>query len=554
MITRRMFHTRLLAALALGGVGLPRLAGAAAADDDALWLNRLTFGATAASRDEIAALGRIEWLERQLALPVTNAALEARIGAARLRISYPEGGDESSSWPAIDEFRPLSTLSADPAGQVHLVDWSPGNGMDYAERIRPASEVISVSLLRAVHAEAQLREVMTQFWHDHFSVNSLKDEYTAAFFPSHDAVMRQHALGNFRDLLGEVARSPAMLYYLNNAESIASPANENYARELLELHTLGAANYLNDRYSDWRAVPGAEDGMAEGYLDLDVYEVARAFTGWTVGDGRWISEGENAPRTGRFHYVARWHDPYQKRVLGREFLPNRGPMEDGDEVLDILARHPGTARFVCEKIARRLLTDDPPPRLVAEMAEAFLAASDAPDQIAQVIRVLVQAPEFASPPVKLRRPFEFMVALYRAAGAEVTASENGFHWMLGRAGWRQHTYGPPTGHPDRAEAWTGASTLNRYVDIALNALEGWFDGAAADLSPLRGEDETLRAFGERQADALVPGQGEPVFQALAEAFGLDGATPARDASAEDRQGLARSAVTFAALTPEFLMR
>jgi hypothetical protein len=185
-------------------------------------------------------------------------------------------------------------------------------------------------------------------------------------------------LGNFRALLGEVARSPAMLYYLNNSDSIASPANENYARELLELHTLGAGNYLNDRYDDWKAVPGATEGLADGYLDLDVYEVARAFTGWSVGDGRWIAEGETAPRTGRFHYVARWHDPYQKRILGREFPPNRGPLQDGEEVLDILAAHPGTARFVCSKIARRLLSDDPPAALVEQMADRFLATRNAP--------------------------------------------------------------------------------------------------------------------------------------------------------------------------------
>jgi uncharacterized protein (DUF1800 family) len=345
-----------------------------------------------------------------------------------------------------------------------------------------------------------------------------------------------------------------MLYYLNNADSSASPANENFARELLELHTLGAANYLNDRYSDWAAVPGASEGRAEGYLDLDVYEVARAFTGWSVGDGRWLAEGEFAPRTGRLHYVARWHDPYQKRVLGREFAPNRGPMEDGEEVLDILASHPGTARFICEKIARRFLADDPPDGLVTRMAETFQATSDAPDQIGQVLRVLVLSPEFAAPPTKLRRPFEYLAAIYRATNAEVTADENGFHWQLSRAGWRQHEFGPPTGHPDRTAAWTGASTLNRYVDLALSGLDDWFDGAEAVLSEPLGPTETSHAFTARHADALAAGSGAEIADSLTQLFGVDPWATAESIGADDRQGLARAAVAFAALTPSFLLR
>jgi uncharacterized protein (DUF1800 family) len=267
-----------------------------------------------------------------------------------------------------------------------------------------------------------------------------------------------------------------------------------------------------------------------------------------------VAEGETAPRTGVLNYVARWHDPYQKRVLGQEFAPHQAPLADGEQVLDILARHPGTARFVCEKLARRFLADAPPADLVDRMAGQFLASADAPDQIAQVIRLLVLSPEFAAPPTKLRRPFEFLAALYRATGAEVTIVENGFHWQLGRAGWNQHAFGPPTGHPDRIAAWTGASTLNRYVDFALNGLEDWFDGAVVDLSPLAAADETVAAFSERQAAALAPGQGAAIADTLTQAFGLDPAARADSVLPEDRQGLAKAAVAFAALTPEFLIR
>ena len=559
MITRRMFHTRLIAVLATAMAPIPRAAFARASDVDRIWLNRLTFGATDAETVRIAELGREGWLDWQLSHPVSDPALDARLAAARLRMAYEAGTDEDgNAWAALDEMRPLDALAADPADLVRLLDWGPGKGMDYSERTRPAQDVIAAAPVRAVHATGQLREVMTQFWHDHFNVNSAKDETCAVFFASHDALLRGHAFGNFRALLGDVARSPAMLYYLNNADSTASPANENFARELLELHTLGAANYLNDRFSDWHAVPGALDGASEGYLDLDVYEVARAFTGWSVGDGRWLAEGEAAPRSGEFFYVDRWHDPYQKRVLGREFAPNRAPMADGNEVLDILARHPGTARHICTKIARRFLSDDPDPGLVNRLAQVFLQSSDAPDQMAQVIRALVLSPEFDAPPSKLRRPFEFLVALYRATGAEVVNPENAYHWQLGRAGWTQHAFGPPTGHPDVASAWTGASSLNRLVDLALYAHDDWFGTARPDLgglAELASPDETLRAFLVRHAAALTPDAAETIATDLGAAFfadGLDG--PADQSAPEDRQGAALAAVAFAALTPDFLLR
>ena len=548
MLTRRDFHLRLMAGIA--ALGLPRPALASDSRSD-LWLNRLSFGATPDSRDAVRLMGQMGWLEDQLQRPVGDAGLATLLRDARLQISYDAGRDENGhSWPSTDDLRPLDSLTADPTDQMHCIDWS--QGLDFSERVRPAMEVISASLIRAVHAPAQLREVMTQFWHDHFSVNALKNEFTAAFFPSHDALLRDHAFGNFRVLLGDVARSPAMLYYLNNDESRAAPANENFARELLELHTLGAASYLNDRYADWASVPGAADGRAEGYLDLDVYEVARAFTGWSVGDGRGLSEGSNAPRTGRFHYVEAWHDPYQKRVLGVEFPPNRAPMADGDQVLDLLARHSGTARHICTKLARRLLTDDPPAALVDRLAGVFLAAADAPDQMAQVIRTLVSSPEFTdTPPQKLRRPFEVLAALYRATGAEVTGTENDFHWQLMRAGWRQHQYGPPTGHPDVLAAWTGASSLNRIVDLALYAHDDWFAVATLNLAALEGADETLGQFLARRSVGFgAEPEPEPVLAAL----GLDAAQPAAALSQEERHGLAAAAIAFAALTPEFLLR
>ena len=550
-LDRRAFlQAALMAGLAAMAAGRAAAAGPQTAD--AAFLNRLTFGATDADHARLAALGRSGWLAEQLALPPADPALDARLAAARLRIAYEAGDNgEGGTWAATDELRPLSSLRADPAALLALVDWT--RAMDWAERVRPAEEVVAASLIRAVHAPAQLREVMTQFWHDHFNVHAQKNEYVAIAFPAHDATLRTHALGNFRTLLGAVAQSAAMLHYLDNADSRASPANENWARELLELHTLGAGNYLNAAHPRWETVPRLPDGTAAGYVDDDVFEVARAFTGWTVGDGRWIAEGVEAPRTGLFHYAEAWHDPYQKRILAREFPSHGAPMADGNRVLDILARHPGTAHFICEKIARRLLADDPAPALVARLATLFLAAADAPDQIAQVVRALATDPAFDAPPAKMRRPFEFLAALYRATGTEVAATENAWAWQLSRAGWHQHAWAPPDGHPDRAADWQAQTVLLRLVDLALDAHADWFGVNARPLgAALPAAVTTLGTLARHWSARLQGGTGEDPAPLLAGlGVGADDPLPADPGLRHD---LSTVAVGMAALHPAFLFR
>ncbi len=549
MLNRRDLMKSVLAALAASG--LPRSASAEAAAAADLWLNRLTFGATPQARADLAAQGPAAWLDAQLAAPPEDPALTARLAAARLRIAYDADGDANGTWPATDELRPLSALAADPASLLPLLDWD--RAMAYDERSRPGQEVIAASLIRAVHATAQLRELVTQFWHDHFNVHALKDEFVSVFFPAYDAGLRAHAFGSFRALLGHVATSPAMLVYLTNDQSRASPANENFARELLELHTLGAGAYWNDRYRHWHDVPGAAGGLAEGYIDDDVWEVARAFTGWTVGDGRWVADGQTTPKTGRFAYVEAWHDPYQKRILGREFPAHQAPLQDGEQVLDLLATHPATARFVCGKLARRLLADDPDPALVERLAQVFLDHGSAPDQIAQVIRALVADPAFAATPAgKLRRPFEFLAALLRATGAEVAAPEAGWTWELARAGWMQHSYPPPTGHPDRLEDWSSGVVILRLAELALHAQEPWMAWVATGLDArLPPGARPVRAIAAHWAAQMGAGDPAPLVAALAQA----GVDPdwAPD-TAEDRAAVSSVTVAALALSPAFLFR
>lgn len=552
MPNRRDVLTALLAGLstAMAPRHLSARAHAGSGTDADLWLNRLSFGANDAARAEFATLGPKGWLDHQLALPPTDSALDARLRATHLRIAHDAGQDATGDWPARDELRPLTALWSLPEATLPLIDWS--RPMAYAERIRPAEEVIAASLIRAVHAPAQLREVMTQFWHDHFNVHARKDEYVAAFFPAYDTGLRTHALGRFRDLLGHVATSPSMLVYLTNDESRASPANENFARELLELHTLGAAAYAHIPDMDG---PRTADGLALHYSDNDVWEVARCFTGWTLGDGRWVADGLATPRTGQMAYVEAWHDPYQKRILGRDFAPHGAPMADGEAVLDLLASHPATARHVCDKIARRLLADDPDPGLIDRLAAVFLAKAQAADQIAQVIRALVADPAFAAGPAKMRRPFEFLAALLRATGAEVAATDLGWAHELARAGWRQHDFSPPNGHPDRAEDWSAGVVMLRLAEMALHAHEPWMGWVSTPLSDLmpRGPLSVVE-----MADLWhhrLTGHSVPDPAALAEALSGIGIDPGWQPEAdEDRAAISAGLVAAAALTPAFLFR
>lgn len=553
ILGRRAFTVSALSMLLVGTVtnGVAR-----AAIPLSTALNRLTFGATPDSLASFLKMGLEAWLDRELAQPASDSKLNKRLSQARLLIEYEADKDEKNrSWKARKELVPYKYLNADGRTLLPLLDYDT-SVMSYEERIRPGREVQAAALIRAVHADAQLREVMTQFWHDHFNVNSQRDEHTAAYFGLHDAMLREHAFGNFRAMLGAVARSPSMLFYLNNEASKASPANENFARELFELHTLGAGNYFNDRTTVWSEVPGAKQGLADGYIDQDVYEAARALTGWSFGDGRYLAEGDNAPSTGEFHYIDGWHDPYQKRILGVEFRANAAPMADGEKLFDILAHHDGTAKFLCTKLCRRLLADDPPAALVERAVKTWKANSDATDQIAKVIRTIVLSPEFsATPPRKLKRPFEFLASFYRATGAEVTSPSLNYIWELSKAGWNQHEFRPPTGHPDVADYWANTNLISGYVNLALNALDEGSEAGKANLAAALPADKTRVADAVRHWQAAFQGDdaSEEAVKNIVALMADDPGESLPD-DPQDREAMLRGIVASAALTPQFLFR
>ena len=283
-------------------------------------LNRMAYGARKGDVEALKKKGLARYVEEQLnPVDSQDTLLNQQLAKATLKIKYKA---KAGKYGAKDENRPLNLLNA---SIEQLWKLSNRKKTPRKEQQRPAQEVMAATWLRATHSKWQLREVMSEFWHNHFNVSVQADWRIALTLPVYDQMVRKNCFGNFRSFLEDVATSVAMQYYLDNVYSKASPANENYARELFELHTLGADHYLNHLYDKWREVPGATSGKPQGYIDEDVYEAARSFTGWTIADGSRIKGGERLPNTGKFHYYEGWHDNYQNECWAMSFRRTRHP-------------------------------------------------------------------------------------------------------------------------------------------------------------------------------------------------------------------------------------
>lgn len=347
---------------------------------------------------------------------------------------------------------------------------------DYETATLPALETRMATLTRLVHSRRQLHELLVDFWHNHFNTTPERDDRIASVFVSYDRdVIRKHALGNFREMLGAVATHPAMLYYLDNASNTRAGPNENYARELFELHTLGAENYLGvKRQSE---VPGFDKRAPVGYVDDDVYEACRCFTGWRVNDN---TDEPGIKNTGNFTFYAPNHDRFQKTVLG-QYLRSDGGFKDGVAVLDALAAHPGTARFIARKLARRLISDNPPQRVVDEAARIFREQSKAPDQLKQVVRSIVLSDEFRTTwGEKIKRPLEAMVSMLRALEAEFEKYDA--LWWTEWFGQPIFGHRPPDGYADTMADWGSTQSMLRRWQFALTASHGWLEHFKVDVN------------------------------------------------------------------------
>jgi uncharacterized protein (DUF1800 family) len=392
-----------------------------------------------------------------------------------------------------EQQRAMANYLKDPKSQDLLAGLSPQQKETLTALRNPqqvvTEELMQAKLLRAVYSERQLDEVMTDFWFNHFNVFVGKgaDRY---FLPSYERdVIRPHALGKFEDLLVATAKSPAMLFYLDNWLSVGpnsdvalgipknpnrprnlyrtnfppanapgkgkgkktSGLNENYGRELMELHTLGVNG---------------------GYTQKDVTEVARVFTGWTI---------ERPQDGGGFKFEERMHDPGDKTVLDHR-IKSHGEKE-GAEVLHLLAHHPSTAKFISTKLAMRFVSDNPPPMLVSRMAETFLKKDG---DIREVLRTMFRSPEFWSGDAyraKVKTPLEFVASAARATGADVSDALP-LARQLNNMGMPLYGMQPPTGYSMKADTWVNSSALLGRMNFALALASSKIRGVQVDPATL----------------------------------------------------------------------
>lgn len=377
-------------------------------------LSRASFGPWPGDLERVRAQGQVAWVDEQLA---------------------PDGIDDRAC-----DLR---------ARRFESVFCEPGTAWEFEKSVL-RRELAQYTLLRAVYSRRQLYEVMVHFWTDHFNIDMGKGDCIYLKPTDDRTVVRAHALGNFRDLLRASATSGAMLVYLDGTGNSRGVPNENYARELLELHTLGVHG---------------------GYTQTDVREVARCLTGWTVktkGFGR-----------GKVSFDPDLHDDGAKTVLG-ERIPAGLGANDVDRLVDLVCAHPSTAKNVGTKLARRFVADDPDERLVDFVARAFTASGG---DIARTVRALLLSPAFAeSRSPKLKRPFQLVVSSLRAIAADTTAGDDLLE-HLGRMGQAPFSHPTPDGYPDRAASWTGA--LLWRMNFGAAALAGELDSVKADLPALR---------------------------------------------------------------------
>ena len=348
--------------------------------------------------------------------------------------------------------------------------------------------------IRAAHSSYQLREVMTDFWLDHFSVWYDGDDIMRLSILIYDRdVIRPRVLGNFRDMLGAVAQSTAMQWYLDNAQSPAELPNENYAREIMELHTLGEDAYLGT--VDPSSVEKDANGIAVGFTDQDIVEVSRAFSGWTVEYGQWAGDDEgNLPYTWLFTYSPYQHNTEAGMFMGQDLSSLTADMAQGERVMDILADHPATADFVVSKMVRRFFGENPPQAVLDRAIETWMENRSEPDQIQRVVEsILLDGTEIGDePPSRLKRPFEKMVSAWRVMGATINAS---WAWMWVTRQTHDAAFDWPT--PDGRPATNAYWLAGTQVMAAWNAtydMSHWGQPVSGDLLSEMPEETTDSAI------------------------------------------------------------
>ncbi|MDQ2766725.1 MAG: DUF1800 domain-containing protein, partial [Gemmatimonadota bacterium] len=453
-------------------------------------------------------------------------------------------------------------------GRLAGLDLTAADSMRFKEAGRLSRQLLTelqtAKVARAVMSDRQLEEVMVDFWENHFTVFAGKGPERYFLGQYERESIRPHALGKFRDLLGAVAKSSAMLYYLDNWESTVEadrPAlvtranrgagiargrgrlvaarlalgardttkkarprglNENYGRELMELHTLGV------------------DG---GYTQADVVSAARAFTGWTV---------EKPRENGSFVFRPALHDAGEKSFLGHTLAPNRG-IEDGEQVLDIVATHPATARFIASKLVRRFVSDSVPPALVDRVAATFTRSDG---DIRECLRTIFTSPEFfarAAYKAKVKSPYELVVSALRAVGAQPDSTPRTAQ-LVAKLGQPLYGHLAPNGYPERGDAWINTGAILARINFGLVVAAGRVPGAS--LAEWTDGKELASLSREAQVDgvikAILGGEASPDTRKVLES-GVNPMASDSTASATKHGGL-ETMVGLALGAPEFQRR
>jgi uncharacterized protein (DUF1800 family) len=476
-------------------------------------LNRLSYGPTPGEIEQVRKMGLEKWIDQQLnPNSIDDSALDARLeryptlkmSSDKLVEKFPQP-QQAAKKEGIskEEYQEKQKEKAREA--VAKVDPQNPNAAaeeQLAKVVGPQRIVVELSMAkldRAIYSNRQLEAVMEDFWFNHFNVYAGKNQDRWLLTAYTRDTIRPHTLGKFQDLLIETAKSPAMLVYLDNwlsADPLASKRmqaelaarrrrfegvfgpsmppppggavqagtgakkqerglNENYGREVMELHTLGV------------------DG---GYTQEDVIEMAKCLTGWTV----------HAPRKNPdFFFDDRIHTYGKKVVLGRTF--NYGGMKDGEEALKMLANNPSTAKFISTKLARHFVSDNPPPALVDRMSGTFRSSNG---DIRAVLKTMIYSPEFWSKETyraKVKQPFELAASTARALGAEVDVTLPLAQWV-GRMGEPLFQAQPPTGYSDKSETWVNTGALLNRLNFALALSSNKVSGTKSDLVALLGPE------------------------------------------------------------------
>ncbi|HEY8132227.1 MAG TPA: DUF1800 domain-containing protein [Thermoanaerobaculia bacterium] len=396
-------------------------------------LNRLAFGPRPGDVDKVMAIGVRQWIDQQLhPETIPDRAVEARLeNRPTLQMTNTDIMREFYA-PIVQARRERESDQM----------------KDAQKKSREVVEdLVSQRIIRAAESDRQLNEVMVDFWFNHFNVFVGKGIDRFMLTSYERDTIRPRVWGRFEDLLMATAKSPAMLFYLDNAQSRAGALNENYAREIMELHTLGV------------------DG---GYTQQDVTELARVFTGWSMD-----------PRTGSFIFRPRLHDMGPKTVLGMRF-PAGGGIEEGETMIRFLARQPATAHHIALQLCQRLVSDNPPKALVGSVARKFL---DSGGDLRQTVKAVIESREFWDPiqyRAKVKSPLEYVMSALRACGATV---DNPLPIARALQQIGEPLYGaqPPTGYSEKGDVWLNTGALMNRLNFAAALANNQLPGVHADV-------------------------------------------------------------------------